>query len=155
MSHHVIEFHEKCKSCNGTGLYVGMAERDGFAVVCSTCEGTGKHFQKIEYDDFEKRASRSNVVHVLEVNPGIGVGTGNGHKLTDFGGMPYKDWLKNGKFPPKSEMRKYVCPAWWYQSANYKLKPDWKECCGCGSFSDCDHFSHKQKCWERFDKEYK
>ena len=49
---HVIEFDEKCKSCKGTGLYVGLAERDGAAVVCHTCKGTGKHHVRIEYDDF-------------------------------------------------------------------------------------------------------
>jgi hypothetical protein len=52
-------------------------------------------------------------------------------------------------------MRKYTCPAWWYQSADYKKKPNWKECLACGSFSSCKHFSIKQNCWDRFDKESK
>ena len=42
MGEHVIEFDCECESCKGTGLYVGMAEREGSAVVCHTCKGTGK-----------------------------------------------------------------------------------------------------------------
>lgn len=30
----------ECQACKGTGLYKGMAERDGAAVVCSHCHGT-------------------------------------------------------------------------------------------------------------------
>jgi len=150
-----IEFDEKCPSCSGTGLYIGMGERDGAAVVCYTCDGTGKYHFIHEYDEFENRINNPKAKRVYETNPGICVGEGNNCKLEDFGGMPYSDWIKNKKFPNKSEMRKYTCPAWWYQSANYKLKPDWKECLACGSFSSCKHFGNKEKCWERFDSERK
>lgn len=156
MSHHIIEFNEQCKSCGGTGLYVGFAEKDGAAVVCHTCKGTGCHHVKIEYDDFEKRERRKGVKRVYEVNPGICIGGSKGgeHCLEDFGGMPYEDWLKGEGFPEGSENRRYTCPAWWYQSANYKLKPDWKECIGCGSFSGCKRFPEKLYCWQRWDAEF-
>lgn len=42
MSEHIIKIECECNACKGTGLYVGMAERDGAAVVCYTCKGTGK-----------------------------------------------------------------------------------------------------------------
>ena len=150
---HIVEFDEKCKSCKGTGLYVGIGERDGSAVVCHECDGTGKSHFKREYEDFDARAKRKDIERVYEANPGIGIGNGNGHYLEEFGGMPYKDWLNGKPFLPKSEMRKFVCPAWWYQSVDYKKKPNWKEC-EYGSFSSCASFPNKDKCWERWDKQF-
>jgi hypothetical protein len=149
----VAEFDEKCPSCKGTGLYQGMGEGKGFAVVCHTCSGTGKHHFKHVYEEFTKRKEATNVVQVLEVNPGISVGTNDKISFKDFGGMSYEDWKKGKKFPSKSEMRRFTCPAWWYQSANYELKPHWEECTLCGSFSDCKRFKTKAKCWKKFDSE--
>jgi len=143
-----IEFDEQCKACNGTGLYKGMGEKDGYAVVCHTCEGTGKHHYVHEYEEFTGKKERNGIKQVVKTNPGIYLG-GN----LDFGGMSYEDWKQGKPFPPKSEMRKHTCPAWWYQSADYDKKPCWKEC-GFGSFSACKHFPDKDKCWERWDKEY-
>jgi hypothetical protein len=68
--------------------------------------------------------------------------------------MPYKDWLAGKKWKPGMEDRQHTCPAWFYQSFDYNLKPDWKECCGCGSFSGCDSFPIKSECWKRWDKEF-
>lgn len=148
MGHHVIEYDQECKSCKGTGLYVGFAERDGFAVVCHACNGTGCQHVKVEYDDFESRKDREGIKTVIQANPGIGVG-GN----LNFGGLPYTEWKAGATFNPGSEMREYTCPAWWYQSADYSKKPDWPECWGAGIFSGCKHFCNKSKCWERFDNE--
>lgn len=152
----IIEFDEECSSCKGTGLYAGMAEKDGFAVVCHTCNGTGKHHFKHTYNEFTGRKEKQGIKRVLETNPGICVGIGTteeGEILTieSFGGIPYKEWAAGLSFPKGSEMRKYVCPAWWYQCANYKQKPEWKDCIGMGSFSSCKCFKTKEKCWERFD----
>lgn len=150
-----LEFVRQCPSCGGTGLYVGLAERDGFGVVCHTCHGTGKEIVSIEYIEFTGRKERQ--VHtVLEINPGICAALGNGHAKRDFGGMPYRDWLAGKPFPPKSEMRQFTCPAWWYQSANDAMKPQWDECMDClGSrFASCTHFADKQACWERWDREF-
>lgn len=149
-----IEFDEVCKSCKGTGLYSGMGERDGAAVVCHTCHGTGRHHFEYDYEEFKRRSSPpKSVVRVYRVNPGIGIGEGKGHRLTDFGGIPIKAWLAGGEFPPGTEDRGHTCPAWFYQSADYKKKPDWATC-GFGSFCDCDSFKNKEKCWERWDKEF-
>jgi len=152
-AHHVIEHDEECKACKGTGLFSGISEGDGLAVVCNRCTGTGCHHVKIEYDDFEGRKIRPNTRQVLEVNPGVMVGEGNGFKLTDYGGMSYDDWLAGKPFERGMEMRKFTCPVWWYQSADYKLKPNWAECVGCGSLSGCEHFPGKSECWARFDRE--
>jgi hypothetical protein len=158
MSHHVIEYDERCKYCDGTGVYTGMAERDGAGVVCHTCRGTGCHHCKIEYDDFEVRLEREDVEHVYEVNPGIVIGKGDGeYSLSDFGGISYNEWLEKGVFPEKSENRRFTCPTWWYQSADYKKKPKWKECWKSlgSSFSKCPYFKNKEKCWEKWDRENK
>jgi len=158
MPHHVIEFDQKCKSCKGTGLYIGYAEKDGAAVVCCDCRGTGCRHTKIEYDDFEERIARDDVERVYEINPGIGIGKGKAsgeYKLSDFGGISYEVWVKgHRKFGPGTENRRFTCPAWWYQTADYEKKPDWADCVGFGSFSGCDHFANKEDCWDRWDKEF-
>lgn len=150
-----ISHDEKCKSCNGTGLYVGMAERNGSAIVCHTCNGTGCHKFTHEYEEFSGRVKRKDVDRVYQTNPGICIGTGNNHKLEDFGGISIEDWESGVPFSVGTENRKFTCPCWWYQSADYKLKPNWKECNESlgSSFSQCKHFAHKDDCWKRFDSE--
>ena len=153
-----IELDQECSHCSGTGLYAGMGENKGAAVVCHDCNGTGKFHFVHSYNEFEYRKEKKGIKRVYECNPGIGIGEGiteEGKVLTleDFGGMPHEDWIQDFPFPAKSEMRKYTCPAWWYQCADYDKKPHWKECICCGSFSDCKHFKDKKQCWERFDKE--
>jgi hypothetical protein len=155
---HVIEYDCECESCKGTGLYQGMGERVPFAVVCYRCKGTGKRHEKITYRDFINRKVHDNVKQVVECNPGICLGMGKDSQFTldSFGGMRYLDWLKSKPFPVKSEMRQFTCPAWWYQAANYELKPEWCHEYGfyCGEFSGCKQFQSKVQCWERFDKEH-
>ncbi len=150
-----VSFDEKCRSCGGTGLYVGLGERNGAAVVCHTCKGTGCHKFTHEYEDFTRREDKAGVKRVYQVNPGICIGTGNGHRLEDFGGIPLKEWEAGLPFTPGTENRKFTCPAWWYQSADYTLKPKWDECLGCGAFSACEHFGTKAECWKRWDAENK
>ena len=153
-----IEYDCECEDCKGTGLYVGFGEQDGAAVVCKSCEGKGWFHEKITYKETDKkRKGRRDIKRVLQTNPGIGVGEGGKDgkkfKLEDFGGMSYEDWVAGKKFGKGTEMRKYSCPAWWYQCVDYDKKPKWDECIGCGCFSDCKNFKTKDKCWERFDKE--
>ena len=156
-----IEYVKKCTSCKGTGIYTGFGECNGFGVVCHNCNGTGKIYVKIEYEEFIKRSSKKGIHTVLQTNPGIGVGIDEKQGLvkSSFGGMGYKEWKKTGKFPEGSEMRKFSCPAWWYQSVDYNKKPDWRtgdrQCQSFGSFSQCKNFATKEKCWEKWDKENK
>jgi hypothetical protein len=151
-----IELKIKCPSCKGTGLYEGMGERSGSAVVCHKCKGTGCYNYIYEYEKFtEKALPKEKIKRVFEANPGICIGENEEIKLKDFGGMSYNDWQKGRPFPPKSEMRKFTCPCWWYQIINYDLKPSWKECIWGGSFSHCSNFQNKADCWKKWDKEYK
>jgi len=149
----IIEVDEECQSCTGTGLYVGMAERDGFAVVCSKCKGTGKFHFVHEYEEFVRKGERHNIKRVVQTNPGIMLGG-----TYDFGGMPYKEWLQDLPFPEKSEMRNYICPRWWNQCMDKCIEINWKNVCGDlnlwgRSFSECKNFNTKNKCWKKFDKE--
>ena len=149
MAHHVIEYDEQCKSCSGTGIYVGMAERDGAGVVCSDCKGAGCRHRRIEYDDFTGRVRRSDVVRVQRVNPGIVVDD----SFDQFGGLPYDDWAAGAQFTPGTEDRKHTCPAWWYQCADWELKPHW-DICDLGMFTSCKMFGCKADCWRRWDIEF-
>ncbi len=144
-----IQIDQQCKSCEGTGLYIGMAERDGAAIVCHTCKGEGHHLFYHEYTEFQGLRLSLEIKHVYQTNPGITVGI----PFEEFGGMSYKDWQSGKEFPPKSENRKYVCPTQWYQQGDCKEKPNWNECRGGCRFFDCSHFDNKSECWERWDKE--
>lgn len=154
----IIKIDEVCKSCKGTGIYVGLAEKNGAGVVCHTCKGTGCHQWNYTYDDFLERKINRDIKRVYQINPGVvmceGVdSSGKEFSLRDFGGMSYDDWSAGKSFPKRSENRKYVCPAWWYQSADYDKKPKWDECIGAGSFSGCSLFTAKEQCWRRWDTE--
>lgn len=135
----------ECDSCGGTGVYCGFAER-GVGVVCSSCRGTGESL--IKYKPFAGRHKTNKAPIVFQRNMGRVLGP------ESKGGLPYKDWF-DGKPFPKYEDRENYCPAWWYQNMDYKKKPSWDECIGCGSFTDCKSYPKKSKCWERFDRENK
>lgn len=143
----------ECASCQGTGLYVGFAEHDGAAVVCYTCNGTGCEMLKIDVTPFTDRKPRTGVLRVYRTNPGIGIGSGHGCRLEDFGGIPYSEWTRGVQFIDGTEDRAHTCPAWFYQCADGERKPCWKEC-GLGLFSSCSSFPSKAKCWERWDREF-
>ena len=146
-----IEWVEQCQKCGGTGLYIGMAERDGAAVVCHTCEGTGRVERMHEYEEFTGLKHREGVVHVFATNSGFGVSP----KMA--GGATYQEWLDNPEVVNESgrEMRTHTCPAWWCQSNSmYGVKPNWPECPPAGTmFSNCHYFPVKDECWRRFDEE--
>lgn len=150
-----IEIEEECKACKGTGVYIGMAERDGAAVVCFKCEGTGCHKHSISYKKFEGRKLHPDVKWVYQCNPGVVVGNNDKVKFSDFGGMAYDFWKSGKEFKIGMEDRLHTCPAWYYQTCNDKLKPDWEECWSClgRPIYTCKYFDTKDKCWERWNIE--
>lgn len=148
---HTIEIEQQCPQCGGTGLYIGMAEKDGFSVQCHGCKGTGKSIFKHSWSEFKGRVENESAKFVIAVNPGICVGLGNGEYEPEyFGGIPYEDWKNGAEIP---EMRNCTCPAWWYQLADYEKKPDWDICCSFGTFSSCANYENKVECWKRWDIE--
>lgn len=136
-----------CEACKGSGLYVGFGAMDGAAVQCHTCKGSG--ITQITYTlPLPSRPDKVGVDRVFLANPGIGIT----NAVT--GGIPYSDWRKGKPFTPGSEMRNETCPAWWYQSADYNKKPDWKKCFDGGiAYPACPHFKDKAACWAQWDKE--
>ena len=52
----------KCAACGGTGLYRGMAEPAGVAVICIQCKGTG--CDDLVYEPFTGRKPRVGVLFV-------------------------------------------------------------------------------------------
>jgi hypothetical protein len=49
----------QCDSCAGTGLYQGMCESPGTAVICLGCDGTGR--QTLEYIQYVGRKRPSGM----------------------------------------------------------------------------------------------
>jgi hypothetical protein len=154
-----IDLMIECQSCNGTGVYVGMAERDGAAVVCHACKGTGKYHYAFEYEPFVERKKRTDVKRVFLSGYGYCVGTkpvtlDTGVTVNfDTEGVSYDDFL-TGKTP--KHIKTMGCPMIADQSACHKIK-DFIDTCNKlngGYFNmipDCK-CSDKVKCWERFEK---
>lgn len=65
----------ECSSCGGTGLYSGMCEREGTAVVCLTCDGSG--CEVISYKPFEGR-KRKRGIRSISQSRGTFIATGVG-----------------------------------------------------------------------------
>ncbi len=151
----IIELSVECPDCKATGIYVGMGERNGFGVVCHKCDGTGRYEYKYEYVEFVAIKPRTDIVRVIQVNPGIYCGIAEDGRFVaeSFGGQSYNEWKAGMPFPPKSEMRQFTCPAWWYQYTDSSKKPEWSECLHCRSFSECRNFPNKAACWDKWDKE--
>ena len=154
----VIEYDEQCQECKGTGVFVGMAERDGVGVVCYRCKGRGNRHIHIEYEPFTVRRERADVAWVIAQNPGIVVGAGGGYVYRDFGGMPYADWVDDKPFPPQSEMRRFVCPRRWF-GQGHALYPTYEKCPNVigGLIYKCDQWESPERwaeCWARWDMEH-
>jgi len=82
-----------CDSCDGTGLYTGMCERPGTAVVCVRCNGTG--CAKISYTPFTQRKGRRGITEV-SWSRGCFIGTGVGAVGKS---ITYSEF-NSGKLPP-------------------------------------------------------
>ena len=66
-----------CKACDGTGLYSGMCEGEGHAVVCLGCDGTG--CEEITYTPFETRRI-TKTIRTVSLSKGRFILTGVGSK---------------------------------------------------------------------------
>lgn len=65
----------ECGDCGGTGLYSGMCEKEGTAVVCLRCGGTG--CEEIRFTPFERRKGRRGI-HTVSLSRGSFIATGVG-----------------------------------------------------------------------------
>jgi hypothetical protein len=152
-----IKLKIECKSCNGTGVYVGLAERDGAGVVCHTCKGTGCQDYNFTYTPFKKRQKRKDIKRVFIQGYGYCVGTkpitlDNG-VFVDFSkeGVSYEEFLA-GKMP--EHIKQMGCPMLADQSACHDIKGFIDQCeklngGWIGHIPSCK-CKDKMACWERF-----
>lgn len=153
-----VSWNQECRSCKGTGLYVGMAERDGAAVVCGTCKGKGERRETHRFNRSSEMKFPEGVTHVWGTNPGIVLSGLHTNVLT--GGVPLADHLANPNlvFELGNELRSHVCPAWWLQSASGAVTPELGQKCSAAcvtQFSRCRHYGEKAECWKLYDDELK
>lgn len=72
-----------CSSCDGSGLYRGMCEQEGYPVVCIDCNGTG--CKTISYTPFEKIRKISGVKGVrLSKGTFIATGVGGAGEMVSY-----------------------------------------------------------------------
>lgn len=142
---------EQCQTCAGTGLYTGLAEKLGAAVICKTCKGKGAISHT--YIPFTgRKPPPDGVLKVFAQNP-----SGNTITQATPGGADIAEWRQDpaSVFNPGKELRHLVCPSWWFRSS---LTPDpqplWDECAKPGTlFQNCPMFPDKRRCWQRWDAE--
>ena len=155
-----IEMTIQCQSCKGTGVYVGMAERDGAAVVCQNCKGTGKYNYKFEYEDFTGLKTRDDVTRVYKQSYGFIIAPkvldfkGHGEIDMQKEGVSYSEFIA-GNMPEHT--KQLACPMLADQAACHRIKGFVEECerldgrCLLGrSLSSCGNQPQKDSCWERF-----
>jgi len=82
----------ECSSCNATGLYSGMCEAEGTAVVCLGCNGTG--CETVSFTPFTKRRGRRDIKTVYR-SGGRFIMTGTGPVGSS---ITYSEFTK-GKMP--------------------------------------------------------
>jgi hypothetical protein len=144
----------ECQHCGGTGLYVGMAERDGSAVVCHHCKGTGKVNHEFRYTEFTQRRPRSDVRRVFQSSCGYvhsadNVTTEDG-KSIEFsnGGASYADWLGGKKPLP---LKNLYCPLQF--TGQQWHAPYCKDNFWGGMLTDCPERCNMAACWELWEKD--
>jgi hypothetical protein len=148
----------ECHACRGTGLYVGMAERNGAAVICHRCDGTGGHDYK--YTPFTKRKKKEGVKRVYKTSAGHAISAEdvvneNGRRLPfSTSGVSYEEWL-NGKQPKDLEF--LGCPMLADQQACHEVEGFYERCCKiskgyANSITACPSYNNPDECWKLFKK---
>lgn len=67
----------ECTSCSGTGLYCGLAEPKGTAVICYSCRGKGYAGHLTEGRPFSERKPKPGV-HQVFTDGGLWMIRGSG-----------------------------------------------------------------------------
>lgn len=157
-----MKININCPNCNGTGLYIGFAERDGAAVICYKCKGTGK--KEYEYTPFNGRNIKSGVTRVFSKNQGY-ILKGSGsidyelddntklHIEFDKVGVSHNEWL-HGKQPKL--IRGLGCPLSSDQGACHDIEGFTNECNKLNGdlvyhIPNCTLYNQCDSCWDRFE----
>ena len=147
-----------CPSCDGTGVYVGLGERDGASVVCSYCKGTGKYEYTYHYEKFTKRKVKEGVKRVYKSSYGYVIAPKEldfkEHGRIDMSkeGVSYEEFL-NGDMPDHVES--LGCPMIASQGDCHKVKGFIDECNNLNGryinyIPECNNQCNKAECWKRF-----
>ncbi|MHA1482024.1 MAG: hypothetical protein ACTSQA_01130 [Candidatus Heimdallarchaeaceae archaeon] len=149
-----IEWVEQCKSCKGTGLYTGIAEREGAGVICWTCKGTGRVKKEHNYTEFTGRKRRKDITRVFKegwgyviVDEDIVTEEGIEMPFTKFG-CTYEEWLAGAT--PK-ELTFLICPHQPNMNLSNKSVDNCKDLNWGMTVRQCPHYSTKEKCWEEYE----
>lgn len=147
-----------CKSCSGTGLFIGNMELTGAAVPCIFCLGTGS--VGIWYTAFHKRWPIGNITHVFPYTAHSAV---RRHQGTPEFGTPYAIWQAQG-CRKGDEPRTCACPVEIYGEACQvfgasAMRDDTDWCFQIESrrkrwgrsISTCKAYPYKSTCWYGFD----
>ena len=152
----------ECSSCGGTGLYVGMAERGGAAVVCMECVGKGCVEYKQKFNKFTGRKKRKNVIRVYK-SSSHGYCVAPKDLILDNGtyvrfskwGCGYEEWLNGQEPKPIYDLE---CP---YQHTRQGLQCNdvnglYKKKCSQGIrdgelISECSLRKSMVECWEIYE----
>lgn len=152
----------ECPACSGTGLYQGMGEGKGTAVICHKCRGTGAYQYFYSYNEFTGRKNKEGVNRVYLPGTGyklalgkINFSNGIGEIDMDREGISYADFLE-GKRP--IHIKKLYCPLSADQGACHKIKGFANTCNDLNGgwlsyIPSCKHNNKKGKelCWARFE----
>lgn len=147
-----ITVETQCGSCNGTGLYSGMGERGGLAVVCRTCKGSAK--SEVTYQPFTgRKPPRQGVTHVISSNPGVFLNA----EIAASSAMTVHEWLSGKQFTDKqTQFRSFQCPHQYTQNtvgANIEGYVPALHCAKnyVNTFTLCPEYERKHLCWAEFD----
>lgn len=145
-----IDLQIRCQACDGTGLYVGMAERDGSAVVCSRCKGSGNYAYHFEYEPFVERTAPPEGVTRVHLARGYVLSP----KHPDCSGIPVNEY-EPGMVVPADEG--LYCPYLYthqvWCAKPEKRHPDYEPAAPvlAGRYiSSCKHWDSKAECWALF-----
>ncbi len=157
-----IELEVECEACGGTGLYVGMAERNGAAVVCARCKGTGRLIHRSTMKKFHGRRRRENVERVYHTAGGYTI---SAHDVTtkegkevrfSAAGCSYEEWLVGAVPKPIEDLHcPYEYTAQEMQLSDHKAHVLYEERCRealplGGFLSSCKLHGKKGACWRRY-----
>lgn len=154
----IIDMKIECPCCVGTGVYIGIAEKDDAAVICNKCDGTGSYRFKYTYNEFTGRKRREGVKRVYKDGYGYVIATGqvtfDGTTVNmDKEGVSYSEFL-NGKMP--DHIKTIACPLQADQAACHSINGFIDKCMELhggwiGQISECRNRDNKSDCWKRFD----
>lgn len=150
----------QCPSCNGTGVYVGLGEGEGTAVVCSTCKGRGWYEYVYNYNEFSGRKHKDGVDRVYLDGYGYKLGSGKinfdgvGEIDMDREGVSYKEFVA-GKMP--THIEKLGCPMTADQGKCHDINGFVDRCNSfnggwLNTLADCKNMNNKAECWEIFNR---